>query len=107
MTKALRAKPALVFLPYLGNVALYLLLLMHGARATGVFISAIMSATGLVFIYLTIKNGFVFGRGRRYSVDDQPRAFWASAVFCFLWYLVVTFIAVGFYFQDHFRGIIA
>jgi hypothetical protein len=106
VTKALRAKPSLVFLPYVGNVALYLFLLIHGARAAGIFISAIMAATGLVFIYLTIKNGFVFGRRRRYSLEDQPKAFWASAAFGFVWYLLVTFIAVGFYFQDRFRGII-
>ena len=106
MAKALRAKPSLVFLPYAGNVALYLFLLVRGARVTGVFISAIMAAVGLLFIYLTIKKGFVFGRGARYSIDGTPRAFWASAAFCFVWYLVVTLAAVGFYFQDRMRGII-
>ena len=107
MIKALRTKPALVFLPYAANVALYLFLVMRGARGTGIFISAVMAAGGLGFLYLMLKKGFVLGRGQRYSVDGKPRAFWASAVLCFCWYLMVTFVAVAFYFQDRARGIIS
>ncbi|MBI2517371.1 MAG: hypothetical protein HYV95_10705 [Opitutae bacterium] len=104
MTKALRSKPSLVFLPYIANVGLYLFLQLRGARGTGIFISALMAAAGLVFLYLIIKKGFVWGRGARYSIDGDPRAIWASAGFCFCWYLVVTLAAVAFYFQDRAPG---
>jgi hypothetical protein len=106
VTKALKAKPSLVFLPYAINVGLYLYLLLRGARSTGIFISALMAAGGLLFLYLTLKKGFVLGRGARYSIDGEPRAFWASAAFCLCWYLVVTLAAVAFYFQDRARGLI-
>ena len=105
VTKALRATPSLVFLPYAGNAALYFFLLVRGARGAGVFISAIMAAVGLLFIYLMLKQGFVVGRrGTRYSIEGEPRAFWSSAAFCFVWYLLVTLAAVGFYIQDRARG---
>lgn len=106
MTKTLRAKPFLVFLPYVANVGLYLFLLLRGARGTGIFISALMAAGGLTFLYLIIKKGFVLGRGARYSVEGEPKAFWASAALCFCWYLVVTLVAVAFYVQDRARSLI-
>ncbi|MBI5425290.1 MAG: hypothetical protein HZA32_14520 [Opitutae bacterium] len=106
MTKTLRAKPSLVFLPYIANVGLYLFLLLRGARGTGIFISALMAAGGLTFLYFIIKKGFVLGRGGHYSIDGKPNAFWTSAALCFCWYLVVTLVAVGFYFQDRALGII-
>jgi hypothetical protein len=107
MIKALRAKPSLVFLLYAGNIALYVFLLLRGARGSGVFISALMAFVGLVFLYLCIKSGFVLAQGgRRESVDSTPRAFWASMAFVFVWYVVVTLFAVALYIQDQVRGII-
>jgi hypothetical protein len=108
MINALRAKPSRVFMPYAGNVALYLFLLARGARGAGILISAIMAAAGLLFIYGMLKQGFVVGRrGGRYTIDGAPGAFWASAIFCFVCYLLATFAAVGFYFQDRGRGLIS
>ena len=108
MIKAIRARPALVFVPYIGNVALYLFLRTHGARWTGIFISAIMAVAALLFIYGMLKQGFVVGRrGGRYPIDGEPKGFWASAVFCFVLYMVVTLAACGFYFQDRARGLIS
>ena len=107
MIKALRAKPSRVFLLYAANVVLYLLLLQRGARGTGVFISAVIAAAGLLFIYGMLKQGFVVGRrGRRYTIDGEPRAFWRSAFFCLVCYLLATLAVGGFYFQDRARGLI-
>lgn len=100
MTSLLRARPSLVFVPFVANVALYGWLLSHGARFTGVFISAVMAAGGLVFLFLCLRSGFVLGRRERYSIDQQPRQFWSSMALVVGWYFLVSFFAVCLYLKD-------
>jgi hypothetical protein len=100
MRKLIKERPGLVFMPYAGNLILYGWLLAHNANLKGIAICASMAALGLWFLFRCVSAGFVFGNGKCYTVEKEPRQFWGSMIAVFGWYLIVTLMSIGFYLQD-------
>lgn len=81
------------------NLAL-LAFLGINTRPTVTIISSVMTLTGLGFLYLVLKHGFVFGRGVTYSIENNPRTYYVNVAVIFGWYLFVVAFTIGLYLQE-------
>jgi len=89
----------LLFVVLPSNLALLAFLGIKTRPAVAI-ISSVMTLGGLGFLYLVLKHGFVLGRGVTYSIENNPRTYYANVAFVFGWYLVVVAFTVGLYLQE-------
>jgi hypothetical protein len=100
VTRALRARPHLIFWSCGLNVALCTYLLAMGARLKVIVMGGLFATAFLGLIYLCIRGGYVLTSGKRYTIEDTPRDFWVNMAICYALYLAASFSVVLIHLQD-------